>query len=92
MLPMTCIPACRCERISREFFEQGDAERAAGLPVSRGCDRCSTDIASSQVLRPAPLPAGPPLWPPLVPAHVLSSRHADRYSSSCLGPLSDLVP
>ncbi len=36
-------------RISREFFAQGDAERTAGLPVSRGCDREDTDIGASQV-------------------------------------------
>jgi 3'5'-cyclic nucleotide phosphodiesterase len=32
--------------------EQGDAEAAAGLPISRGCDRNNTDVAASQV-RPA---------------------------------------
>ena len=36
-------------RISKEFFAQGDAERAAGLPISQLCDRTSADVAASQV-------------------------------------------
>lgn len=36
-------------RISKEFFAQGDAEAAAGLPISRLCDRNSADVAASQL-------------------------------------------
>ncbi len=36
-------------RISKEFFAQGDAERAAGLPISQLCDRETADVAASQV-------------------------------------------
>lgn len=32
-------------RVMEEFFNQGDAEKAAGLNVSMFCDRESTDIS-----------------------------------------------
>lgn len=32
-----------------EFFQQGDKERAEGLPVSPMCDRHSTSVALSQI-------------------------------------------
>jgi cAMP-specific phosphodiesterase 4 len=37
------------DRVLEEFFAQGDAERAAGLPVSAMCDRGATSRAASQI-------------------------------------------
>ena len=36
-------------RVCQEFFEQGDRERAAGLPISPGNDRDTVSIPQSQV-------------------------------------------
>lgn len=36
-------------RVANEFFAQGDAERAANLPISRLCDREHTDICATQL-------------------------------------------
>ena len=36
-----------------EFFAQGDAERALGLPISMNCDRNTVTVPQSQV-RPSP--------------------------------------
>ncbi len=46
-------------RISKEFFCQGDAERAAGVPISGLCDRATADVGASQV-HAAPTPQPPP--------------------------------
>lgn len=35
--------------IIQEFFNQGDLEKAKGLPVSMYCDKMKTDIAKSQI-------------------------------------------
>ena len=37
------------ERVSEEFFKQGDRERELNLPISPLCDRQSTVMASSQI-------------------------------------------
>jgi hypothetical protein len=37
------------ERIGREFFAQGDMERAQGLTISPFCDRTNADLPSSQI-------------------------------------------
>mmetsp|Transcript_98708 Transcript_98708/g.318302 ORF Transcript_98708/g.318302 Transcript_98708/m.318302 type:complete len:601 (-) Transcript_98708:102-1904(-) len=37
------------ERCLREFFEQGDAEKGLGLPISPLCDRDGTSIPRSQI-------------------------------------------
>jgi len=37
------------ERVTKEFFDQGDRERAAGLPISPGFDREAVCIPQSQV-------------------------------------------
>jgi len=36
-------------RVLQEFFLQGDAEMAAGVPISPLCDRVNTDIPGSQI-------------------------------------------
>ncbi|GFH21958.1 phosphodiesterase [Haematococcus lacustris] len=41
-------------RLEAEFFEQGDAERALGLPISPLCDRTKQGITKSQTLWPCP--------------------------------------
>jgi hypothetical protein len=35
------------ERVSEEFFKQGDLEKAKGLPVSMYCDRRTANIPKS---------------------------------------------
>lgn len=37
------------ERVSEEFFRQGDEERGLGMNISPLCDRETTDVASSQL-------------------------------------------
>lgn len=37
------------DRVMEEFFEQGDAEKDLGLPLSPLCDRNATVIPESQV-------------------------------------------
>lgn len=37
------------ERLQEEFFRQGDAERAAGMPVSALFDRAKAGISKSQI-------------------------------------------
>ena len=43
------IYAAWVEGIMREFFAQGDAEKALGLPVSMNCDRESVNVNKCQV-------------------------------------------
>jgi len=38
-----------CERITEEFFQQGDKEREAGMDISPMCDRHNANIEKSQV-------------------------------------------
>ncbi len=38
--------------LEEEFFKQGDAERAQGLPISPLCDRTKEGVTKSQVSRP----------------------------------------
>ena len=42
-----CLPWT--ERVVQEFFEQGDAERELGLPISMNCDRKTVDVNKCQV-------------------------------------------
>ena len=37
------------ERTVKEFFNQGDKERALGLEISMLCDRHTTNFAKSQI-------------------------------------------
>jgi len=70
-------------RVLAEFFAQGDAERAAGLPVSPLCDRASTSLPGSQgnfiefVVAPLFHQAAR-VFPGLAPlmGHVLDNRRA----------------
>jgi cAMP-specific phosphodiesterase 4 len=49
--PAKPLPVYRqwVQRISEEFYRQGDLEKKAGLPVSAMCDRNSTNLEKSQV-------------------------------------------
>ena len=38
-----------CDRITEEFFQQGDKEREAGMDISPMCDRHNANIEKSQV-------------------------------------------
>ena len=70
-------------RVLAEFFAQGDAERAAGLPVSPLCERASTSLPGSQgnfiefVVAPLFHQAAR-VFPGLAPlmGHVLDNRRA----------------
>lgn len=37
------------EGVMQEFYAQGDAERARGLPISMNCDRHSVDVSKAQI-------------------------------------------
>ena len=72
--------------VMSEFFTQGDAERAAGLPCSLNCDRHTVVEAKAQVrISPAspPPPAVRPLARPLCAPAV---RHRARLNGATLLP------
>ena len=49
--PIRPFKDCRewAERITKEFQNQGDQERARGLPISFGCDKYASNIADGQI-------------------------------------------
>ena len=63
------------EGVMQEFFAQGDAERALGLPISMNCDRESVNVNKCQVgfinFIVAPIFEGLAQYVPAVEQHLL---------------------